>query len=525
MAATRTPRRRVPDKTIADPVIFLPAPQEQSHLPLLRVDDQEQAQVAPNVVVGADKRRRELRAAHQARSTLAGLVGREAPPAPADPAPRRGLRSYSQQLKHVRIHRRLLAHGAVLLLALIMAAGGGFPLYPAPQTATDVATVVVEEPFSDPARVVIPISATKPSVGGIDREERYEPIAPPLVQPAPARGPAFVATHVVQADETIASIAAQYNISPDSLIAANDLGDLLAIGERLRIPRMSGVPHVVAEGETLGEIATRYGVAPEEIMTYPPNGLDHGQPLVAGREIFVPNASLAGIGALSARGVADLAQQPASAAAIVRDDRTNLREGPGTNYDKITKLNSGAKLELLARHEEWAKVRVDDGTVAWISREVVLIPDAVWDGLNETDDFPPPPPPPPVWVWPTWGDLTSGFGYRNFSVVAVSLKKKIANRQGTPIVAARSGRVIQAGWCSGYGYCVKISHGDAIVTEYGHMMSQPVVSVGQSVDAGDLIGYMGSTYDRAGGGYSTGPHLHFTVKIDGVAVNPLRYLD
>ncbi len=128
------------------------------------------------------------------------------------------------------------------------------------------------------------------------------------------------------------------------------------------------------------------------------------------------------------------------------------------------------------------------------------------------------------WVWPTSGDLTSGFGYRNFSVGRFHNGIDIANRKGTAIRAARAGRVIAAGWCSGYGYCVKINHGDGFVTEYGHLASKPNVRAGSYVEAGARIGSMGNTYDRRGGGYSTGVHLHFTVKRNGKAVNPMRYL-
>ena len=139
----------------------------------------------------------------------------------------------------------------------------------------------------------------------------------------------------------------------------------------------------------------------------------------------------------------------------------------------------------------------------------------------------PEPAPAPTsnrWVWPTSGDLTSGFGYRNMRVGRFHNGIDIANKKGTPIRAARAGTIVEAGWCSGYGYCVKINHPNGFRTEYGHMAWKPPVRAGQTVDAGDLIGYMGTTYDRKGGGYSTGVHLHFTVKQGGKAVNPLRYL-
>jgi murein DD-endopeptidase MepM/ murein hydrolase activator NlpD len=143
------------------------------------------------------------------------------------------------------------------------------------------------------------------------------------------------------------------------------------------------------------------------------------------------------------------------------------------------------------------------------------------DSLAETSDF---PPLPPTWVWPTRGSITSPFGWRFVPFRSFHDGLDIANVAGTPISAARAGKVIEAGWCSGFGYCVKINHGDGMVSIYGHMLRQPSVRVGQSVDAGDNIGLMGSSFDRSGGGYSTGVHLHFTVKINGSVVDPLKFL-
>ena len=529
MAALRTPRRRVPD-TITDPVIFLPAPKGDTALPLPRGDKNKQVNVVPTNHALRGRRRKATQAAFKARVNLATVAGKTLPPAPEFKEPIKI--NFNVWLEYVRkqvvAQRRLFGHATLLLLALVMAAGNGFPMNTI-ATPDPEAAVAKKRAYTgpiDPVRMAIPMSATQTYASLAQERDLPEYIeeAPPLIKPVIEQGPAYVGFHMVQTDETLASIAEQYGITPDSLIATNEIDDILVIGEKLRIPRRSGVPHVVQEGDTIASIAQRYGVAPETVMAYPPNLLNQGQSLVAGKEIFVPNAALAGFNTTSARGVEELASLKASAAAIVRDDRTNMRKGPGTNYDKLVKLNSGAKLELLARHGDWAKVRMDDGAVAWVSHEVVIIPPDVWNNLSETDDIPAPPPPPPVWVWPTWGDLSSGFGWRNFSVGTFHNGIDIANRQGTPIVAARSGTVIQAGWCSGYGYCVKLRHSGGIVTEYGHMMSYPVVGTGQTVDAGDLIGYMGSTYDRAGGGYSTGNHLHFTVKVDGVAVNPLRYL-
>lgn len=529
----RTPRRRVPRTGANDSgndVIQLPAPQQTT----TQLPTRNETPTTPRHVgmqrFSLRSRFQQRSASVQARNALASIAGQPNTETPLVTVerPQRSLKHLAPVLKaKMKTRRRLLAHAMILLVACFIAAGRGFPVYEdydhVHEGEGDAVALHVEgEADADFAKVVIPMSATQPNaIGGIKHDEPLVDVGPALIKPAPQRGPAYVATHTVDAGETIATIAEAYGISPESLIAANDFTGLLAIGEKLRIPRISGVPHVVDDGETLQDIASRYGVKPEEIMTYPPNGLDQGQALVAGREIFVPNASLAGVSNTSVRGAIESINNKAQAAATVLEDRSNLRKGPSTKHEKIGKVDAGVRLIVLAKHEDWIKVRQPSGDVAWVSSEVVSMPETVWANLAETNDFPPPPPPPPVWVWPSYGDFTSGFGYR-WGTLHNGID--IANARGTPIVAARSGTVIEAGWCSGYGYCVKISHGGGMITEYGHMMSRPVVYSGQAVEAGQLIGYMGSTYDRAGGGYSTGVHLHFTIKINGGAVNPLRYL-
>lgn len=91
--------------------------------------------------------------------------------------------------------------------------------------------------------------------------------------------------------------------------------------------------------------------------------------------------------------------------------------------------------------------------------------------------------------------------------------------QGTNIHAADSGTVILAEWWSGYGYCVIIDHGGGVWTLYGHIRKGGIrVSAGDKVNRGDVVAESGST------GNSTGPHLHFEVRIDGKIVNPMPYL-
>jgi murein DD-endopeptidase MepM/ murein hydrolase activator NlpD len=117
-------------------------------------------------------------------------------------------------------------------------------------------------------------------------------------------------------------------------------------------------------------------------------------------------------------------------------------------------------------------------------------------------------------IWPVHGVLTSGFGWR-WGRMHEGID--LAVGVGTPVVAAVAGTVIVAGWLGGYGNLVVIDHGNGVSTAYGHNTSV-TVGVGQSVAQGQLIAYSGNT------GHSTGPHVHFEVRINGAPVDPLGYL-
>ena len=132
----------------------------------------------------------------------------------------------------------------------------------------------------------------------------------------------------------------------------------------------------------------------------------------------------------------------------------------------------------------------------------------------------------PTWLptgtfrWPTSGRITSYFGGRSSPGGIGSTNHKgidIAALKGTPVYASDGGTVTYAGWMSGYGYLVRIDHGNGYVTYYGHNSSL-LVSVGDHVYKGQQIARVGST------GNSTGNHCHFEIRYNGVAKNPLNYL-
>ncbi len=124
-------------------------------------------------------------------------------------------------------------------------------------------------------------------------------------------------------------------------------------------------------------------------------------------------------------------------------------------------------------------------------------------------------------LWPPIenGRIVSGYGPRLHPILGytkVHTGVDIDGNSGDPIVAAAGGRVIYAGYRGGYGNTVIIDHGGGMATLYAHQ-SQLVVSTGDEVKLADLIGYVGST------GLSTGPHLHFEVRINGAHTDPAPY--
>ncbi|MDQ7821071.1 MAG: peptidoglycan DD-metalloendopeptidase family protein [Armatimonadota bacterium] len=125
---------------------------------------------------------------------------------------------------------------------------------------------------------------------------------------------------------------------------------------------------------------------------------------------------------------------------------------------------------------------------------------------------------PFAFAWPARGVFTSWFGVRRhplFGIRHLHRGVDIAAPHGAPVLAAAPGRVIYAGWFGGYGKIVIVDHGGGVSTLYGHL-STILVRPPDPVRRGQPIGRVGST------GYSTGPHVHFEIRIDGVPVDPDR---
>jgi murein DD-endopeptidase MepM/ murein hydrolase activator NlpD len=192
-----------------------------------------------------------------------------------------------------------------------------------------------------------------------------------------------------------------------------------------------------------------------------------------------------------------LAQERSNLVAVADEQRTHVVADVQT-LEEIT-AQEEAELEAMIRAQEQA---------AQGQRQASGQPEPVPPGSGEMQ-------------WPVSGPITSPFGMRLNPFGGGNTEFHpgidIAVAVGTPVAAAANGRVIIAGWVSGYGNYIAIDHGGGISTGYGHL-SQFFVAVGQDVQRGQAIGASGNT------GRSTGPHLIFEVRRNGTPVDPTPFL-
>ena len=312
------------------------------------------------------------------------------------------------------------------------------------------------------------------------------------------------ALRTVQPGDTLASIANQYNISVESLMAFNDLTTTtLHPGDTLKVPYIEArggaaetAPnpppgfrlHILQSGETMSSLAAQFGLSIAAIVGANPDisSLDR---LPAGMELLIPPGEGLVITLEHDQSILDVVQAYGlSPAAIARANAIASPEDlqPG-------KLLFLPGVPAVAAMDRLSQVR-----------------DEEIQARAEENSY----------GWPVHGRLTSFFGRRNLGRGTSSFHRglDIAAPHGTRVVAARAGTVTFAGWSNqGYGYLVKIRHPGGAESWYAHH-STILVSVGQYVDRGEVIGRVGST------GISTGPHVHFEIHEHGSAIDPMTYL-
>jgi transposase-like protein len=264
--------------------------------------------------------------------------------------------------------------------------------------------------------------------------------------------------------------------------------------------RAEVISYIVETGDTIYDIAARFGLSPETIVWSNREGLMDAPWLIQqGLELFV-----------------------------LPVDGVYYTVRPG---DTIAGIAADYDVELNALYNEWNDLEEGEGP-----REGQLL--VVPGGVGEEVSWEPPPlypSPGPAgysygicsgtaftgpgangwFILPTGSYRVSGWYFhdpRNPGHIGLDYGCNL----GDPILAADSGVVAISGWNGGYGIMVELNHGNGFVTRYGHFDSV-AVGCGQSVYQGDLIGYCGTT------GYSTGPHLHFEIRHNGVPQDPMIY--
>lgn len=246
--------------------------------------------------------------------------------------------------------------------------------------------------------------------------------------------------YTIQDGDTVESIAQAFGLQSSSILYTNGLseGDVLQVGDTLRIPAVDGVAYEIQSGDTLWDIALDFGVSEDDVIKANPD-LDP-EAIHPGQIVLVPG-------------------------------------GEPTYRRQVA--SRGGEVDRDAR------------------------------GVSGSLSY-----------WPTWGTISDYFGWRIHPVYGTEAFHDgldISVPYGTPVVAAYDGYVTMTEYHGGYGYTVRIDHGGGISTDYCHL-SEFDVQLGDWVNAGEVIAYSGNS------GVSTGPHLHFMVRVGGSAVDPLGWL-
>ena len=266
--------------------------------------------------------------------------------------------------------------------------------------------------------------------------------------------PLEIAPYIVKDGDSLWSIANSMNVEVDTLIGCNTIGNVLRPGAVLRVPNQDGIFHKFKSGDTVEKVSAIYKVQIDRIRKVNPT-VDLNS-LKPGSELFIPGGRIE--------------------AADTKDANENKKD----KVSKADKKKQNAK--------QSGKTVIFEGGSGF--------------------------------KWPVVGKITSTFGWRRHPILrradfhsAIDIKAP----HGAPIKASRGGRVVYAGWMSGYGKAVVIEHSNGYSTLYGHCSSLEV-NKGDNVSVNEVIARVGST------GRATGTHVHFELRSGNRPVNPLMYL-
>jgi murein DD-endopeptidase MepM/ murein hydrolase activator NlpD len=281
-----------------------------------------------------------------------------------------------------------------------------------------------------------------------------------------------ISTYTVKDGDNLSTIAQDYGVSMNTILWANDIKDPSTIkpGTKLVILPVSGIQHTVRSGETLSSIAAKFGGDAADIAQF--NGLSDTGALQVGSTIIIPGGE------------------------ISSGSSSTSKSASGSAKSSTTKTSTKASTVSSSEAEETSTTSVGG------SARCADTSDNPCHGIGGSALH-------SFFTNPLPGAIVTQ-GLHGWDAVDLSA------HTGTPILAAAAGTVIlsrMGGWNGGYGSYVILDNSSGVETLYAHM-SETKASVGDSVSAGEVIGYVGMTGD------ATGPHLHFEVR---GAQNPFAF--
>jgi len=294
-------------------------------------------------------------------------------------------------------------------------------------------------------------------------------------------GPALVA-------ESFPGLAAdpwEENLPPTAVLSAiseeaNGTATLISLKPRAEI-----IEYEVQPGDTISDIAEKFGISVDTIRWA--NNLKSIKSIKEGQKLKI----------LPVTGLIHKVNHGETIYSIAKKysvEAQNIVNWPYNSFANDETFALAVGQELIIPDGVMPKVK------PWSPRKYIAYQVSKAGTASGTGQF----------VWPATGRLTQGFRWYHKAI-------DIANQSAPAILAADSGTVISAGWLGGYGNQITIDHGNGFSTRYAHF-SRIYVSAGQRVNQGQPLGQMGCT------GRCTGTHLHFEIRLNGVAQNPMNYL-
>jgi len=266
-------------------------------------------------------------------------------------------------------------------------------------------------------------------------------------------------------------------------------------GKQLTISIGNTLTYEMSKGDTLYQIGLQHGVHYQELAKL--NNISNPHKLAVGTKLKIPLA----LKELTTKG-GEMVYQLCRVHGMSLQLFLKLNSG----IHLLSPLEAGKKVLVVEKNEvQVSKPMVKTKAKPKIKNKVVLVSKQQKVSLGNFQ-----------FQWPVTGMITSNFGWRH-GRMHKGLDIWSAKKAKQAINASLSGKVVQAGYHNGYGNLVEIDHGGGWITLYAHL-SRITVSVGQTIETGQKIGYMGET------GNATGYHLHFEVHKKGEVINPLRVL-